>query len=374
MTQQATRGYGALRTVEIRVTTVGSAGSATGTTTSPQIVGQIEGIEVDWHASAPGASSDITIEGATTGLDLYAKANAATDVQKVPGAYGVDIAATALTGDVTPQKLCIAEGIKVTVAQSDALTDCVIVRVTYRPVRSELITVNTTGEAGAATGTASSNPITGEILGMAIDFHASAAATTNITIEGATSGLNLYAKEDSVADAFVVPVLFSVDAGAAALTNDVTPRRYCVGEAIKVTLDECDELLAAVVVRVFYVPVEAETIAVTTTGADGSATGSASGIKSHGEILGLAINYHASAPGTTDIEVEGQSGINVYAKANSVTDVYVAPGVFAATAADGALSSNVTPERFVLGQPVKVSLAGCNALTDAVKVTVFSRR
>lgn len=374
MTMQAVRGYGALRTKEIRVTTVGADGSATGTATSERIVGQIVGIEVDWHASAPSGTSDITIEGGTTGLDLYAKANATTDVNKVPGAYGLDLAGSALSGDVSPQKLCIAEGVKVTVAQSNALTDCVIVRVTYRPVRCEVITVNTAGDAASAVGNASSDPITGEILGLAIDYHASAPGTTDITIAGALSGLGLYAKSDSATDAFVVPVVFSLSSAAAALTNDVTPRHYCVGEAVKVSLAGCDQLTAAVVVRVFYIPCDAETIEVTTTGTAGNATGSASGIKSHGELLGFAINYHASAPNTTDIEVEGQSGINVYAKANSVTDVFVAPGAFAVTAADGALSSNVTPERFVLGQPVKVSLAGCDALTGAVKVTVFSRR
>lgn len=365
---------GAVQALEIKVTTTGSAGSASGTTTSPQIVGQILGLVVNYHASAP-ATTDITIEGATTGLDLYAKANANTDVFKVPGIFGLGAAGSALAGDVTPQKYCVAEGIKVTLAQCDALTDAVKVTVIYRKVLCEVISVTTTGSAGSATGAANSNPITGEVLGLAVDYHASTPATADLTVEGATSGVDLYAKSNSTTDAFVVPVIYSVDAANAALTSDVTPRRYCVGEAVKVTLAQGDALTAAVVVRVFYVPVEAETVSVTTTGAAGSASGTGVSLKSHGEILGLLVDAHASAPATTDITVEDEaSGVDIWARANSVADAYVAPGAFAVTPADGALSSNVTPERYCFGGPVKVSVAQCDALTGAVKVTVFSRR
>ena len=376
MTQLARRARSATRSVEIRVTTTGVAGSATGNTTSKQIVGQIVGVEVNWHASAPAGTSDITIEGATTGIDLYAKANAVTDVYKVPGVFGVDNAATALTGDVVPQKYCVAEPIKVTVAQSDALTDCVIVRIHYIPVLAEVIKVTTVGGDGVATGNTTSRAITGEVLGLAINYHASSpGATTDITIEGATTGLDLYAKADSATDVFAVPVLYSVDAAAAALTNDVTPRHYCIGEGVKVTLAQSNALTDAVIVTVFYIPVRAETIAVTTTGAAGSATGTTVGKLTHGEIIGLAINYHASAPGaTTDIVVESvMSGLNIYAKSDSVTDVFVAPGIFPVTNADGSLASAVTPDRYFVGGPIQVTVAQSDALTNAAQVTVFSR-
>ena len=61
---------GKVKSVEIRVTTTGVAGSGTGNTTSKQIVGQILDVEVLWHASAPGATSDIIVEGSITGVDL----------------------------------------------------------------------------------------------------------------------------------------------------------------------------------------------------------------------------------------------------------------------------------------------------------------
>jgi len=75
---------GKVKSLEIKVTTTGGAGVSTGNTTSAQIVGQIMDVEVIWHASAP-ATADIVVEGGTTGVDLYAKANAQVSVKKSIG-------------------------------------------------------------------------------------------------------------------------------------------------------------------------------------------------------------------------------------------------------------------------------------------------
>ena len=223
-----------------------------------------------------------------------------------------------------------------------------------RPVRTHRS--HPTGNAGSATGSASSKPFVGEILGLAIDYHGSAPGTTDITIEGATTGLDLYAKANSVTDTFVVPVLYSVDNARSALASDVTSRRYCVGEAVKVTLVQCDALATAVSVRVFYDPdIQAETIAVTTTGSAGSASGSKTGLITHGGSSAWPSTTTGARRGPrTSKSNPALSGVNFYAKSNSVTDAYVAPGVFAVTAAEGSLASNVTPERYVIGSPVKV--------------------
>ena len=363
-----------VRSVQIKVTTTGSAGSATGNTTSDKIVGQVLGVYVNWHASAPGATSDITVEGATTGLDLYAKSNAVTDVGKVPSIYGLDAAGAALTSDVTPQRLCIAEGVKVTVAQSDALTDCAIVTVVYRPLYAEMIAVTTTGSAGSATGNATSQAIRGEILGLAINYHASTPATADITVEMETSGIDIYAVSDTTTDTFVVPVLFSVDAANSALTSDVTPRHYCVADGIKVTLAQGDALTAAVTVTVFWAPLDVVRLAITTTGAAGSASGSATA-PIEGEIVGLCANFHASAPGTTDITVKLASPtINIWARSNSATDAFVVPGIYGVSKADAALAGNVTPEFYPVHDRVTASLAQCDALTNAAIVDLFVRR
>lgn len=363
-----------VRSVQIKVTTTGVAGSATGNATSPIIVGQVLGVLVNWHASAPAGTSDITVEGATTLVDLYAKTNAVTDVLKVPSAYGVDNAAAALAADVTPQKRCIAEGVKVTVAQSDALTDCVVVTVIYRPLYAEMISVTTVGGAGVATGNTTSNPIRGEVLGILVNYHASTPNTADLTVEMATSGLDLYAKANSTTDVHVVPVIYSVSAANVGLTNDVTPQHYCVADRVKVTLAQGDALTGAVVVTVFWAPLDVVRFAVTTTGVAGSATGTKT-LQVEGEIVGLMANFHASAPATTDIVVEySPSGADIWARDDSVADAFVVPAIFGLSIADAGLAGNVTPELYPCHGPVTVSLAQCDALTDAVLVDVFVRR
>ncbi|PKN81539.1 MAG: hypothetical protein CVU47_06385 [Chloroflexi bacterium HGW-Chloroflexi-9] len=363
-----------VRAVQIAVTTTGSAGSATGNATSPIITGQILGVYVNWHASAPAGTSDITVEGATTGLDLYAKANAVTDVYKVPSAYGLDAAATALTSDVTPQRVCINEGVKVTVAQSDALTNCAIVTVVYRPLMAEQVAVTTTGEAGSAEGNADSAHIVGEILGLAINYHASTPATADIVIKTKTASVNLYAKDDTTTDAFAVPVIFGVSAANAGLSSDVTPQHYCIADKVNVALAQGDALTAAVTVTIFYAPLQAIRIPVTTTGAAGSASGSAT-VAVEGEILGLFVTCHASLPaGTADITVSSASGGHtIWARSNSATSVFVAPRIYGVSVADGALSGNVTPEPYAEHGGVTVAVAQGDALTDAVIVDVFVR-
>lgn len=373
---------GVVKTIEIKVTTTGGAGVSTGTTTSPQIVGQILDIAVDWHASAPGATSDVTIEGATTGIDLYAKSDAATPVKKAIGAFPVDPASAsgaALSGALIDRPMCIAEPIKVTVAQCDDLTDAVIVRVTYRTVRVEKVVVTTTGSAGSASGNATTNPITGEIVGILLDYGAVPAGTNDVLVTGATTGRQLYAKTNTATDVFVVPCSFCVDSGGSAIASDITPRNICVGEAVKFALAQSDALATALTGYVFYIPCEAETIAVTTTGSAGSASGSGKSLKNKGELLGIYLDFHASAPGTTDITIAetGQDAnhtpASIYAKANSVTDVYIIPGRLAVSNADAALTNDVTPRNYYFGKPLNVSIAQADALTDCVKATIFTR-
>lgn len=363
-----------LRAVRIPVTTTGSAGSATGTATSEIITGQIIGVYANWHASAPAGTSDITVEGATTGVDLYAKSNAVTDVYKVPSVYGLDAAAAALSGDVTPQRRCINEAVKVTVAQSDALTDCVIVTVLYRPLYAEQVSVTTTGSAGSASGNADSGNIVGEVLGLLVNYHADTPATADIVIKTKTGAVNLYAKTDSTTDAFSVPVIFGVDAGNSGLASDVTPQHYCVADKINVALAQGDALTGAVVVTIFWAPVEAIRIAVDTTGSAGSATGSTS-VAVEGEILGLQVVPHASLPATADITVSSANGgHNIWARSNSAAAAYVAPRIYGVSIADAALASNVTPETYAEHGRVTVAVAQGDALTNAVIVDVFVRK
>lgn len=130
--------------------------------------------------------------------------------------------------------------------------------------------------------------------------------------------------------------------------------------------------------------IRSETIAVTTTGSAGSATGSTTSPRIVGEILGIDVNYHASAPGTTDLTIAadgvsgGQAARNILVITNSATDAYkvpMAPVVDAANAASLYAAAGEPVERpMVVNGTVTVSLAGCDALTNAAVVTIHYRR
>ena len=111
-------------TTTIRVTTTGSAGSASGSATSPAIPGFLLDIYLDFHASAP-ATTDTTISFATRGGNLLAVSNSATDALIAPRQKLVDNANAAITNSHAP--FALGDGITVALAQCDALTDALVV-------------------------------------------------------------------------------------------------------------------------------------------------------------------------------------------------------------------------------------------------------
>ena len=119
-----------LRSQKIAVTTVGTAGSASGDGYGAQpINGIVRALRVDWHANAPAGTSDITItieaDDDHPAITLYAKTNAVTDLWVYPHAQATDTAGAAITGWYLP--LVGSGRIKVSVAQCDALTNAVVV-------------------------------------------------------------------------------------------------------------------------------------------------------------------------------------------------------------------------------------------------------
>lgn len=114
----------AVRTQKIAVTTTGSAGSATGTAYSNTTVsGELFALYVDWHASAPAGTSDITItvdsDDNAPAVTLYAKTNAVTDLWVYPVVQSTDTAGAGVTG--VYQHILVSGKIKVVIAQCDAL-------------------------------------------------------------------------------------------------------------------------------------------------------------------------------------------------------------------------------------------------------------
>lgn len=108
------------------------------------------------------------------------------------------------------------------------------------------IAVTTTGTAGAATGTTTSGLIRGALLDLNVNMHASAPATTDVTIAYATAGGNIWARSDSAADVQVAPRITCVTNANAAITNSYD--YFHINGGITVTLAQCDALTDAVVV------------------------------------------------------------------------------------------------------------------------------
>ncbi|MBW2647738.1 MAG: hypothetical protein JRE23_16500, partial [Deltaproteobacteria bacterium] len=126
-----------IRSEEIKVTTVGSAGVAVGATnSSAAIFGKIHAIYLDYHTSTP-ATADVTITERIGSVDrqtLHVETNSKTDVVRRPRVVMEDNAEAGVeyaAGFPIYEPYVIAGQIRVAVAQGDALTDAVVVTVIY---------------------------------------------------------------------------------------------------------------------------------------------------------------------------------------------------------------------------------------------------
>jgi len=116
-------------------------------------------------------------------------------------------------------------------------------------------------------------------------------------------------------------------------------------------------------------------IIVTTTGADGSATGTAYSDKPlNGELYALRVDWHADAPATSDITItvdsdDNHPAVTLYAKEDAKTDLWVYP-VVQSTDTAGAGVTGVYQHILVTGR-VKVVVAGADALTACATVYLY---
>ena len=115
------------------------------------------------------------------------------------------------------------------------------------------VAVTTTGSAGSATGTGTLTTPSGWIEWLRYDFHASAPATTDVTIAYADTppGGTIHATTDTATDVTVFPRAGCVTAANAAITNSYT--RWPAGEAFTVTVAQSDALTACVTVYAYVV-------------------------------------------------------------------------------------------------------------------------
>lgn len=106
-------------------------------------------------------------------------------------------------------------------------------------------------------------------------------------------------------------------------------------------------------------------IKVTTVGENAAAVGSAQTEALHGFLLDVFLDYHASAPNTTDVTIAyTERGGNLLTVANNVTDGLYAPRQKPVDNANSAITN--AHDRFPLNQPLTISVAESNALTACV--------
>jgi hypothetical protein len=116
-------------------------------------------------------------------------------------------------------------------------------------------------------------------------------------------------------------------------------------------------------------------IAVTTTGSDGSASGTGYSAKPvSGELYAIYVDWHTSAPVTSDITVTVESdddhpAITLYSKSDSATDAWVYPVVQCTDTGGTAVTGEY--QHILVSGRIKVAVAQSNALDPAVTVYVF---
>jgi len=113
-----------------------------------------------------------------------------------------------------------------------------------------------------------------------------------------------------------------------------------------------------------------ESAAVTTTGTDASATGSATIGALQGFLLDIYLDYSGDAPNTTDVTIAHARtpSENIIVVSNNATDGHFPAALSPVTATAGSITD---AHRFVpLNGPLTVSVAGADALAPCVTAYV----
>ena len=120
--------------------------------------------------------------------------------------------------------------------------------------------------------------------------------------------------------------------------------------------------------------IEKHIIKVSTTGSDASATGSRVTALPYCELLAVRMDFHASAPGTTDTTLSSPGGpvsVPLLTVSNSVTDAWYYPTHQLDDSSGSAITGAYIPA--VIHGNLLTELAGSDALTDALVMTIFVR-
>ncbi len=121
-------------------------------------------------------------------------------------------------------------------------------------------------------------------------------------------------------------------------------------------------------------PIEKHTVNVSTTGSAGSATGSAVLALPLSELVALHLDYHASAPATTDVTISSPGNplaLTILTRTSSKTDGWFYPRVNDHDNAGAAITGSYSDP--VVHGNLLVSIAEADTLTDCLVVTVYIR-
>jgi hypothetical protein len=120
--------------------------------------------------------------------------------------------------------------------------------------------------------------------------------------------------------------------------------------------------------------IEKHELRVSTTGSSGSATGFSALAVPLSELLAVHVDYHASAPGTTDLTLKSPSGpvsVTVLTVSNTNSDAWYYPKIQDHDNAGAAITGSYSDPPL---DHFTADLAQCDALTDAVILTIYIRR
>jgi hypothetical protein len=116
--------------------------------------------------------------------------------------------------------------------------------------REVLLKINTTGGAGVSAGSVTSEPITGFIEDVFIDYNGSAPTTTDLTItENGGLGRTLFTFTNNKTDKTFSPRVLKQDATGADITG-VYGRIFLAGGTLTAALAQCDDLSPAVTIHI----------------------------------------------------------------------------------------------------------------------------
>ena len=120
--------------------------------------------------------------------------------------------------------------------------------------------------------------------------------------------------------------------------------------------------------------IEKHELRVSTTGSAGSASGSSILALPLCELVAVHLNFHASAPATTDTTVKSPgnpASVTLLTVSNSATDAWYYPKVQKHDNTGAAITGDYADP--VVHGNLSIDLAQCDALTDALVATIYIR-